>query len=151
MKKSFITSLLIFSIACNSIVCFASDDFDYGINETVVESFNNTVRYEDSEGNLLNITTYDFVPLLNKSITVPAKKSVSALIRSFCNMCSGGYDLTKAILATFCDDNSNYSFTITAENESLTTDSKNGNVLISGIPEGEFSAYINNISIVNFM
>lgn len=97
MKKTFITTLLIFSITCSSIVCIASDDFDYGINKTVDVNFNSTFRYED-EGTLLNVTTYDFVPLLNKSIIVPARKNISALVRSFCNMCSGGYDLTKAIL-----------------------------------------------------
>lgn len=144
MKKFFIASILIFSITCSSIICVASGDFDYGINKTSDTDFNNTVRYEDNNGNLLNTTTYDFVPLFNRSIIVPIKENVSALVRSFCKMCSGGYDLASTVLATFCEDNSTYSVTVTAGNESLTANSKNGGVLISGVPEGEFFAYISN-------
>ena len=40
MKKFVIISLLIFSITCNSIACFASDDFDYGVNKTINIFFN---------------------------------------------------------------------------------------------------------------
>lgn len=143
MKKVFI-SLLIFSLTCNPISCFATDDFDYGIDKTTDVSFSDTILIEDDSGQPGNLTTFDFVPLLKKSIIVPAKKNVSALVRSFCNMCSGGYDLTKAILETYCGGDSSYSFTIKTENEFLATDSVNGSTLILGIPEGEFSAHINN-------
>lgn len=144
MKKFFIISSLIFSIICNPVYCVASDDFDYGINKTSDANFNDTSLVEDDSGQAGKLTTYDFVPLFNRSVIVPVKENVSALIRSFCNMCSGGYDLTKAILETYCGDNSNYSFTIKTENEFLSTDSVNGSTLILGVPEGEFSAYISN-------
>lgn len=140
MKKFVIISLLIFSITCNSIACFASDDFDYGVNKTIDIFF----TYEDDEGNLLNTTAFDFVPLLYKTITVPAKKGISALVKSFCNITSSGYDSTMASLSTFCGEDSNYSLVINAGDESLTTNSINGSVLIVGIPEGEFSAHITN-------
>lgn len=144
MKKFVIISLLIFSITCNSIACFASDDFDYGVNKTADAFSDFIVTYEDDDGNLLNTTTFDFVPLLNKTITVPAKKGISALVKSFCDITSSGYDFTMAFLSTFCGEDSNYSFVINAGDESLTTNSINGSVLIGGIPEGEFSAHITN-------
>lgn len=143
MKKFFIMTLLIFSVSCSSIVCLALDDFEYGINADD-ESFNGTVIYQDEKGELLNVTTYDFVPILSKSIKVPVGKNVSALGREFCSMLSGGYDLTGAILEAYCGDNSNYSLTVTAGKESITAASTNGTVMITGIPEREFSAHISN-------
>ncbi len=144
MKKSLIASLLLFSVTCSSNICFASDDFDYGISKEDNVNFNSNVRYEDSSGALLNVTTYDFVPLFNRSMIVPARKNVSALIRSFCNLCSGGYDLAGAALETYCGDNSKYSLAIKAENDFLAADSVNGSVVVTGIPNGEFSVHINN-------
>ena len=37
--KKFLISLLIFILPCNSNFCFASDDFDYGIEKTEVNFF----------------------------------------------------------------------------------------------------------------
>lgn len=140
MKKVILTLLLI-SLFSNS--CLAVDDFDYGINKITDISFNETILIEDKEGQSARHTTFDFVPLFNRSIIVPIKENVSALIRSFCDMCSGGYDLTTTILETYCENNGSYSVTVTAANDSLTADSVNGSTVI-GIPEGEFSAYISN-------
>ena len=53
MKKSLIASLLLFSVTCSSNICFASDDFDYGISKEDNVNFNSNVRYEDSSGALL--------------------------------------------------------------------------------------------------
>lgn len=148
MKWKIIITLLLISLIFDPLCCYAnSDDFDYGVNKTIDADFNDTLLIEEegSSGQTVELqTTLDFVPLFNRSVIVPAKKNISALIRSFCNMCSGGYDLTKAILETYCGDNSNYSFTIKTENEFLMTPSVNGSTLILGVPEGEFSAYINN-------
>ncbi len=140
MKKTILTLLL---ISLFSKSCLAIDDFDYGIDKTTAVSFSDTILIEDERGQSAQHTTFDFVPLFNRSIIVPIKENVSALIRSFCNMRSGGYDLTKNILETYCEDNGNYSVTVTAANDFLTTDSVNGSTLI-GVPEGEFSAYISN-------
>ncbi len=140
MKKVILTLLL---ISLFSKSCLAIDDFDYGVNKTTDISFNETILIEDEGEQSAQRTTFDFVPLFNRSIIVPIKENVSALIRSFCNMCSGGYDLTTTILETYCENNGSYSITVTAANDSLTADSVNGSAVI-GIPEGEFSAYINN-------
>ena len=146
--KIVITLLLLISLIFNPFFCYAnSDDFDYGVSKTIDADFNDTILIEDkssSEQPSKLQTTLDFVSLFNRSIIIPAKKNISALVRSFCNMCSGGYDLTTAVLETYCGDNSSYSFTIKTENEFLSTDSVNGSTLILGIPEGEFSAYISN-------
>ena len=140
MKKTILTLLLISFVSKS---CFATNDFDYGINKTTDVNFNDTITIEDDSAQPGNFTTFDFVPLFNKSIVVPVKKNLSALIRSFCKMCSGGYDSSTTILETNCGDNSNYSLTVTALNDSLTVDSTNGGAIL-GIPEGEFSAHINN-------
>ena len=83
MKKFVIISLLIFSITCNSIACFASDDFDYGVNKTINIFF----TYEDDEGNLLNTTAFDFVPLLYKTISCSLLFSV--ITNAFTTLSSG--------------------------------------------------------------
>lgn len=140
MKKIIVTLLLISFVSKS---CFATNNFDYGIDKTTDINFNNTIITEGNSEQPSNFITFDFVPLFNRTVVVPTKKQVSALVRSFCNMCSNGYDLTKLILKTTCGDNSNYSFTIEAGDESLTTDSVNGSV-VAGIPDGEFSAQINN-------
>ena len=139
MKKSFITSILIFCITCHSITCFASDDFNYGINETTDISFNNkSTRYDNTT------TTIDFVPLFNRSIIVPIKKNISALIRNFCKMCSSTYDMAAVYLASNCGENSNYTMTVSGSNYSLSVLAADGRIGITNIPEGEFSAYIEN-------
>lgn len=145
MKLKIIAVLISINFVLTPLFCYAnSDDFDCGINKTTDMSFNDTILFEDDSGQPGNLTTFDFVPLFNRSIVVPARKNVSALIRSFCNVCSGGYDLTGAILETYCEDNSNYSLAIKTENEFLAANSVNGSVVVTGIPNGEFSAHINN-------
>ena len=144
MKLKITAVLVLINYIFNPLFCYAnSDDFDYGINKTTDVNFNNTIIIEDDSGQPGNLTTYDYVPFLNNSIIVPVKKNLSALMRTFCNMYSGGYDFARTILETYCGNNSNYSLTVTAVNDSLTVDSINGSTIVS-IPEGEFSAYINN-------
>lgn len=139
MKKLFMTSFLIFCVTCNSITGFALDDFNYGINETTDISFNNkSTRYDNTT------TTIDFVPLFNRSIIVPIKKNISALIRNFCKMCSNTYDMAAVYLASNCGENSNYTMTVSGSNYSLSVLSADGRIGITNIPEGEFSAYIEN-------
>jgi len=121
----------------------ASKEFDYGVDKDKL-SFNGTIEDEDDEGTLLNITTYDVVPFFNRTLQVAVNESASALIRSFCRMTSGGYDASITILRTYCGDESNYSVTVMAGNQSLTTNSDNGTIWITRIPEGEFSAIIKN-------
>ena len=146
MKKFFITGLLIFSVICNSIICFASGDFDYGINKTTDISFNDVITiYDNTTGTeTTTSTTIDFVPLFNKSLIVPIKQNVSALIRNFCKMCANTYDMAAVYLDSYCGANSNYTLTVLGSNYSLSVAPENGTIGIMNIPEGEFSAYIEN-------
>ena len=145
MKKILII-LLTFTLTYNSNFCHASDDFDYGINKTTDINFNNVITvYDNTTGTeTTTSTTIDFVPLFNRSIVVPIKKNVSALIRTFCQMCSKTYDSAAVYLGSYCGDNSNYTLTVSGNNYSLSVTPENGTVGIMDIPEGEFSAYIEN-------
>lgn len=74
MKKILISNLIIFSFLCNALVCFASDDFDYGVNKTTDVSFNDVFTINDYANKTTISTTIDFVPLFNRSLIVPIKK-----------------------------------------------------------------------------
>lgn len=149
MRKVIIVSLLIFNFSFNfnSKLSFASDDFDYGVNTEENVNHNYTIGVETEIINnetIKNLITYDYVPLLNKTILVPVEKNLSSLVRTFCKMSSGGYDKTTVMLDTYCENEGNYLLTVTTGNESLTTNSTNGSTLIIVMPDGEFSAYIKN-------
>lgn len=146
MSKTFIASLLICCITCHSITCFASGDFDYGINKTTDVNFNKVITVYDNttEIETTKSTTLDFVPLFKRSVVVPIKENVSALIRTFCKMCSSTYDATALYLDSYCGNNSNYTLTVSGDNYTLSVMPENGTVGIINIPEGEFSAYIKN-------
>ena len=146
MKKFFIIHLLIFSICCNSIICFASSEFDYGIDKTTDVNFNDVITINDNTTgiNKKTSTTIDFVPLFKRSVIVPIKENISALIRNFCKMCSDTYDSAAVYLDSYCGDNISYTLTLSGNNYSLAVPSTDGEVGIYNIPEGEFSAYIEN-------
>lgn len=59
-------------------------------------------------------------------------------------MCSSTYDTATIYLNSYCGDNSNYTLTLSGNNYSSSVLSQDGEVGIINIPEGEFSAYINN-------
>ena len=146
MKKFLIILLTFALINYNFNFCYASDDFDYGINKTTDISFNNVITiYDNTTGTETTTSaTIDFVPLFNKSLIVPIKENVSALIRNFCKMCSNTYDMAAVYLDSYCGANSNYTLTVSGDNYSLSVTPENGTVGIMNIPEGEFSAYIEN-------
>ncbi len=139
--KKFLIVLLTFILACNPFSCYASDDFDYGIDKKTDISSNTTFTVGD---NATESTTIDFVPLFKRSVIVPIKENVSALIRTFCKMCSSTYDATALYLDSYCGNNSNYTLTVSGDNYTLSVMPENGTVGIINIPEGEFSAYIEN-------
>ncbi len=149
MKKILII-LLMFILSTNFLTCYASseDDFDYGIGTTDDFSFNETATIitTDSESKTSEriFTTVDFVPVFNRTIIVPIKKSVSALIKTFCNFWSGGYDSSALYLNTNCEVGSNYNLTLIKGDDSLSATSELGEVNIFNITQGEFSAYISN-------
>mgnify|MGYP004662362647 CR=1 FL=1 len=143
MNKIFISTLIVFSFFGNTLACFAQDDdFDYGLNKTIDLRFNDKFTINDNTKK--TSTTIDFVPLFNRSLIVPVKKNISALIRTFCKMCSSTYDVAAVYLNSYCGDNSNYTFTVSGNNYSISIPSTDGEVGIGNIPEGEFSAYIEN-------
>lgn len=146
MKKILILNLLMFSFFCNTCPCFASDNFDYGINKTTDVSFddNFTINDDTAETNKKTFTTIDFVPLFNRAVEVPAKKNASILFRHFCEMCSKTYDTAAVYLNSYCGDRSDYTLTLSGNDYSLSVASTGGEVSIANIPEGEFSAYIYN-------
>ena len=93
--KKFLISLLIFILPCNSNFCFASDDFDYGIEKTEVNFSDNFTINDNTTGIVeTKSTVADFVPLFKRSVIVPIKENVSALIRACCEMRSKSYDST---------------------------------------------------------
>ena len=143
--KKFLISLLIFILPCNSNFCFASDDFDYGIEKTEVNFSDNFTINDNTTGIVeTKSTVADFVPLFKRSVIVPIKENVSALIRACCEMRSKSYDSTAVYLGSYCGNNSNYTITVSGNNYSLSVLSEDGEVGIGNIPEGEFSAYIEN-------
>lgn len=139
-----------FILSNNFLMCYASskDDFDYGVgmadncgfNETATISITNS-KARSSE---ILFTTIDYVPVFNRTILVPAKKNVSALIKAFCNFWSGEYDSSALYLNTICEKDSDYNLTLVEGNNSLSAKSELGEVNIFNIPPGEISAYISN-------
>lgn len=149
MKKIFII-LLMFILSTNFLTCYASSegDFDYGVDPADKSGFNETatiITHDNEKGTNKTIsTTIDFVPLFNRTIIVPIKGEISGLIRTICKFWTGGYDSSALYLNTNCENNSNYNLTLVTDNDSLSATSEMGNVNILNIPQGEFSAYIDN-------
>ena len=144
--KRFLIFLLAFVFSFNPFFCYASDDFDYGIDEATDVNFNETISVYDNTTAIetTTVTTLDFVPLFDRSVTIPAGKNISALIRDFCKMSSTTYDSAAVYLGSYCGDNSNYTLTVSGNNYSFSATPENGTAGIMDIPEGEFSAYIEN-------
>lgn len=145
MKKIFIL-LLAVTFFHSSFFCYASDSFDYGLNEATDVNYIDNFTMTDNTTGISNTisTTVDFVPLFNRSVIIPIRKNISALERGFCKMNSKTYDTAGVYLGSYCGEKSNYTLTLSGKNYSLSVLSEDGEVGIGSIPEGEFSVHIHN-------
>ncbi len=140
MKKIFIT-LLTFVFSANLFTCSASNVFDYGVDKTA--SFNDAATFVTDEKETIH-TTIDYVPLFNRTLSVPVGQNTSALIRTFCDFESSTYDASAVLLNLYCGDKSNFTLTVSGDGYSVSGVSEDGEVAVYNIPQGEFSAYVKN-------
>lgn len=141
MKKIFIT-LLAFIFSANIFTCHASSDFDYGVDKST--SFNDAATFVTDEKETIH-TTIDYVPLFNRTLSVPVGQNTSALIRTFCDFeSSSTYDASAVLLNLYCGDKSNFTLTVSGDGYSVSGVSEDGEVAVYNIPQGEFSAYVKN-------
>lgn len=136
MRKIFISILLMLSVICNPIFCFADSSSDFNIDENFTENVvvdNTTI-------------TLDFVPLLKVAgIKVPVDKKVSALGKSSCTLLSNAYEAVIASIDVDCGKGSDFSLKIKTKDTKGKSYAKDGKVTLTGIPEGEFTATIRNL------
>ena len=142
--KKFLIILLTIVLSCNFLVCFGSDDFDYGIDKSIDKSVSDVISIHDNTTGIVKTTsqTIDFVPVFNRTVAVPNGQNASALIRSFCDLKSDGYNSSALLLDSYCGNTSNYTLTVSGDKYSLSVMSDEGEVAIVNIPPGEFSAHI---------